>query len=161
MLDSNKKYFVYKYMFPNNKVYIGKSNVHGHRFGRPKSYSSQMVYRAMEKYPDFSKEILVYCDTEEEAFELEEKYIKMYNSYDPKFGYNNTIGGEGASIPSLYKAVEQYSLSGELLKIYSSINEAAAITGLSDSSIICACSSKYSSRGLVSINGNTLMMIVK
>ena len=46
MVDNNelKPWFVCQYTFPNNKVYIGKSNIYNKRFMHPQTYRSQTVF---------------------------------------------------------------------------------------------------------------------
>lgn len=141
-----KEFFVYKYTFPNNKVYIGKTSLAGKRYGNPYEYRSQLVYRAMQKYPDFEKEILGYFETEEEAFLAEKKYIKQYEATNPKKGYNLSDGGDGNSLLFLRKPVQQFLLEGLFIKEYPSIKHASLETGILSSLITIACSDKYSSK---------------
>ena len=140
-----EKYFIYKYTFPNGKVYIGKTSTSIKRYGIPYAYRTQLVYRAMMKYPDFKKEILEYFETEEKAFAAEREYIKKYNSTNPEFGYNVTEGGEGASILSMRIPVQQFSLEGIFIKEYPSIGQASLETNIVASSITRVCSNKYQS----------------
>ena len=79
-------YFIYKYTFPNGKVYIGQTYKGSRRFGRVSSYKDMLVRRAMDKYPNFSKEILEYCSTDV-VDEREQFYIAFFNSMNKEFGY--------------------------------------------------------------------------
>ena len=56
-------------------------------------------YRAILKYgwDNIKHEVLTIVKTREEAIALEVHYIKEYNSNNPKYGYNNTEGGDGIS----------------------------------------------------------------
>lgn len=148
MVDNNelKPWFVYQYTFPNNKVYIGKSNIYNKRFMHPQTYRTQTVYRAMCKYPGYRGVILKFFTTEDEAFKYEESKIKELNANDPLYGYNNTEGGDGVKSEIIRKPVERYSLSGEFLDEWPSIHEAGLVLNISESSITCACSEKYGSR---------------
>lgn len=88
------EYFVYLYTFPNGKYYVGQSSHSSHRFGHVSNYkSSPAVYRAMKKYPNFKKEILVDGLSELEVDEFEKYYIKLYNSLVSENGYNISSGG--------------------------------------------------------------------
>ena len=87
-----KRYFIYKYTFPNNKVYIGQTYEGSYRYGEISQYRRQIVYRAMLKYPEYQKEILQYCN-ESEVDELERYYIEKYKANQKEFGYNCESGG--------------------------------------------------------------------
>ena len=78
----------------NNKIYIGQHN------GKRDSYlgSGKRLKYAINKYGrnNFKKTILIEGDFEQgELDELEQYYIKLYNSNNPKIGYNLTKGGLG------------------------------------------------------------------
>jgi group I intron endonuclease len=95
---------VYKIYFKNdtkNKVYIGISN----NLTRRKTdhsnsllencHKNKFLQNAYKKYgvENFVFEILQICDVES-LVKKEEEYIKKYNSFNNKFGYNLTTGGE-------------------------------------------------------------------
>ena len=88
----NRIYFIYKYTFPNGKVYIGQTYKGSNRFGNHIEYHKQPVHFAMLKYPDYKKEILEYCSIDE-VDEREQFYIALYHSMEKPFGYNLTSGG--------------------------------------------------------------------
>lgn len=134
-----KQWFVYKYTFPNGKVYIGKTHTKGNRFGVTSGYKVQLVYRAMKKYPEYQKEILEYYNNEQDAYAAEIKYIAQYNSTNPQYGYNVTEGGDGASAKLLFKKVKQYDLCGNLIREWPSIIDAAESLGISDCGISQNC----------------------
>lgn len=48
----------------------------------------------------FAVELLQKLDTRSAAKEAEQSYIQQYNSYNPTYGYNSTLGGEGGEIPT-------------------------------------------------------------
>ena len=85
-------YFIYKYTFPNGKVYIGQTYEGSNRFGNHSEYHKQPVHRAMLKYPNFEREILEYCSVEN-VDKREQFYIELYHSMERAFGYNLTSGG--------------------------------------------------------------------
>lgn len=83
----------------NNKKYIGiTSKKPEDRWGLDgNNYRSQHFNRAIQKYGwDSFEHTILYKDlSEEEAKQLEIKLIEEYNTMDPDFGYNRTIGGDG------------------------------------------------------------------
>jgi group I intron endonuclease len=77
----------------NNKIYIGKD-----KRNDPKYLGSGVkIILAIKKYgkKNFNKEILEYCNSEEELNEKEMLWIQKFNSTDRNLGYNITVGGEG------------------------------------------------------------------
>ena len=94
-----RKFVVYKHTSPNGKVYIGiTSQKLNRRFRDGKGYyNNKHFYNAIKKYgwDNFSHEVLFDNLTEEEAKLMEQFYIALYDSINPKNGYNQTLGGEG------------------------------------------------------------------
>lgn len=89
---------VYIYTFPNGKKYVGQTTVPlEQRASRGDGYvSSPAVYNAIKKYKWKNIKIETFpCQTKEEMNQLEQYYIKLYNTTNNKYGYNLTIGGEG------------------------------------------------------------------
>lgn len=78
----------------NGKQYIGQ-----HKGTYNDSYlgSGTLITKAIKKYGknNFTKEILAYCDSREEADEQERYYIKKYNAIDNTNFYNCQEGGTG------------------------------------------------------------------
>lgn len=91
-------YSVYKLTAPNGKVYIGiTSRKPQYRWNNGKGYwQNKHLYAAVLKYgwENFHHEIVASELTKETACELEKTLIKAYKSNLPKYGYNNSIGGE-------------------------------------------------------------------
>lgn len=141
MLD--KKWFVYKYTFSNGKVYIGKSYEGGNRFGKTSQYKGQLVFRAMQKYKTYIKEIVEYCETEDEAYERERYYIGFYQSQDPLKGYNVTSGGDGADPLTSGVPVEQYDINGKFIRSWDTITEAARDCKITSSCIVICCKNDH------------------
>ena len=89
----------------NQKCYIGKSIDINKRWIRHRccagSYADTTpenhLYRAMKKYgiQNFAFEVIEECDIKH-LCERERYYIELHKSYDQDFGYNMTLGGEGA-----------------------------------------------------------------
>lgn len=110
-------YSVYIHKFPNNKVYVGITQQDVKL--RWKGVYNRYFTRAVAKYGWDNIEHLVVAevDNREEACILEKKFIADYNSFDPKFGYNLTTGGDGG-----------YSLSNEAKRIIGD-NSRKCLTG--------------------------------
>lgn len=101
-----KNYLIYKATFPSNKVYIGltsmafKERIQCHNktinLNKFNTRFTRMV-NAIKKYgtKNIIWEILEQNLNKEESIYLEKYYIKQYDSYNRKFGYNSTLGGDG------------------------------------------------------------------
>lgn len=91
-------YFVYKHTSRDGKVYIGITRQNpSKRWKRGLGYEDNgRFFNAIKKYgwDSFSHEILYDSLTAKEATEIEKKLIQEYKSYDRRFGYNLTFGGE-------------------------------------------------------------------
>ena len=87
-----RRYFIYKYTFPNNKVYIGQTYVGSRRYGHVAQYRNTVVYNAMKKYPDYQKEIICHCCSGLADY-IESYFIEKYQSTDRRYGYNRESGG--------------------------------------------------------------------
>ena len=93
MKNLKRKYFVY--VTTNNKQYVGDhstNNLNDKYLG-----SGTLLTRAIKKYgkEKFKRKILELFETKQEAFNAQEKYIKIYNTLTPN-GYNiSPKGGLG------------------------------------------------------------------
>lgn len=89
---------VYIYTFPNGKKYVGQT-IHtiNERAKQGEGYiNSPAVYNAIKKYGWNNLIIEIFpCQSKEEMNNLERYYIDLYNTTNPQYGYNLTIGGEG------------------------------------------------------------------
>lgn len=106
---------MYKHTSPNGKIYIGitkhepekrwKANGNGYR-------CQPVFWRAIKKYgwDNFEHEILEENLTLEEALHLESEYIKLFDSNNPKHGYNRNSGGFG-NIGRVYTDEDRKKLS--------------------------------------------------
>lgn len=100
-------FVLYKHTSPNNKVYIGiTSKKPEYRWNNGKGYKyNKHFYNAIQKYgwDNFEHDILIENLTEEEAKLVEQKYIKLYDSCNPKNGYNISPGGDTLSLATREK----------------------------------------------------------
>lgn len=93
----------------NNKVYIGQSiNIQkrwsSHRtkpFNKNSNTYDLPLYRAIRKYglSNFIFEVIEECEADK-LNEKEQFYIQKYKANDSNFGYNLTMGGSTATVPS-------------------------------------------------------------
>lgn len=90
-------YKVYMHIFPNNKKYIGITNLSVERRWRNNGYGyeRQVVYNAIKKYgwENIKHEILFENLTKEQAEQKEIELIALYKSNQREFGYNIANGG--------------------------------------------------------------------
>lgn len=132
----------------NHKIYIGQTT--RTVLSRWKEHISQAkdinkphhyFHNAINKYGEenFIVKEIDSCDNKEELNAKEIYYISIYNSNNPKYGYNLTKGGEGGYTSE----VCQLDLNGKLLKTYPSIAQASRETGCSHSSICGCCTGTY------------------
>ena len=95
----DKKFCVYKHTSPNNKSYIGiTSQSLNRRWKNGNGYKNNKHFtRAIQKYgwDNFEHTILEDNLTLEEAYEKEQYYIDLFNTYNSDYGYNLTKGGDG------------------------------------------------------------------
>lgn len=104
MSNNDKTWCVYVHTNKiNGKKYVGitsrKPEDRWHANGT--GYSSQThFWNAIQKYgwDNFKHEILLTNTTFEHACEVEKCLIQYYKSYDREYGYNLTLGGEGACL---------------------------------------------------------------
>ena len=96
MVDRNN--VVYKHTSPSGKVYIGITCLNpSRRWNSGKGYKMQAaIGRAIKKYgwENFSHEILAENLTRAEASQKEQENIRLFQSDDPRYGYNCTSGGD-------------------------------------------------------------------
>lgn len=103
----DRKWCVYIHISPSNKAYIGITSLKPeYRWGKDgKSYlrknndgqyKQPLMAHAVLKYNDWSKwEHIIFYDnlSKEKAEDIEVKLIALYNTNDPKYGYNINLGG--------------------------------------------------------------------
>lgn len=94
------EYVVYVHEFPNGKKYIGISGNIKKRFRNGKGYEHQKIINgAIKKYgwKNVKTSILYDHLTKEDAKQKEIELIAKYKTTDRRFGYNQTLGGEGGN----------------------------------------------------------------
>jgi len=90
----------YNFVYVTTNLVNGKQYVGDHSTDNLKrdNYlgSGNLIIAAKKKYgrKNFKREILEFFDTKQDAFNIQEKYIKFYNSHVSKGGYN--ISWKGA-----------------------------------------------------------------
>lgn len=92
------KYWVYKHIFPNGKVYVGITSQYPCiRWKNGKGYTYNKIFaRALRKYGwnNVKHEIIACGLSKDEACALEIDLIRKYQSNIPQYGYNQSAGGE-------------------------------------------------------------------
>jgi group I intron endonuclease len=94
----NPLYNVYKHISPTGKIYIGITmNEPNKRWRNGKGYSYNVHFmNAINKYGwnNFIHEVMFTNISKSFAKKMEQKLIELYNSNNPQYGYNLTIGGD-------------------------------------------------------------------
>ena len=118
-------------------------------------YANNFITEDRNKYglKNFNVVIIGHCETKEEAYELEEKYIKELGTKYPN-GYNigdGGAGGKGSKCIKLSeetkkklsdahkKKVAQYALDGKLIKIWPSAKDVENELGFFQQNINTCC----------------------
>ena len=93
--DETEFYKVYKYTFPNGKIYIGVTkntiqyrNNCGYQHNKPLRQAIRSI-----GFANVTKEILYESADKLEAFNKEKEYISLLRSDDPSIGFNISKGG--------------------------------------------------------------------
>ena len=81
----------------NGKKYIGKRSCKCDIKDDKYMGSGKNILSAIKKYgvANFKKDIVFTCDTEDEAYLIEEEYIKFKNAVNDRRYYNLCGGGKG------------------------------------------------------------------
>ena len=117
----------------NNKKYIGKRTCHCSIEEDCYMGSGKYLWNAINKHgiENFSKHILLVCDSEEQALEEEKKAIELVNATKNPMYYNIADGGHGGNTLAGYteEQMEEFrrkiseSLKGELHPMYGKTGE--------------------------------------
>ncbi|MCQ2608747.1 MAG: GIY-YIG nuclease family protein [Bacteroidales bacterium] len=80
----------------NGKIYVGQTNNTEERW-RKMYVGCNHFHNAINHYGwiNFNHEIIAYNLPKEYADYIEQQLIQKYKSYNPNYGYNMTLGGEG------------------------------------------------------------------
>ena len=83
----------------NNKQYVGATNTSLEERWKSHLYDNNVISQAIKKYgkENFSMEAIYQCDTMDEAYALEPKFIIEHNTKYPN-GYNISSGGKGSQV---------------------------------------------------------------
>lgn len=87
----------------NNKIYFGQTTRTfslRYKYNFPKNTHNEHIRRSIEKHGWENFEVIEEFDraeTQEELNNLENLYIKMWQTHNPKCGYNKTLGGESCT----------------------------------------------------------------
>lgn len=161
------EYVIYKITNQiNNKVYIGltsdyKTRKRDHICRLKKGiHYNEHLQKSWNKYGklNFKFEIIDSSETFEFLLELEKFHIQNLESFNKTKGYNKTLGGEGAfSTPETRQnkidnaprkiKIAQYSLEGNLIKIFQSIRFASRELNIHYGQLNAACKSEKKSAG--------------
>lgn len=142
-----RTYYIYKVTNKiNGKIYIGKTgNFKERRWQHERCYEKEdcVFHRAIQKYgkENFEWEIIDEASGLENAYELEKKYIKEYNSHIKDNGYNMTKGGAGGAAPNV-RPIVCLTLSGKFVKKYESAAEAEREDGFNNVNVLLNCKEK-------------------
>lgn len=88
-----KRWFIYKYTFPNGKVYVGKTTDIRNRWRANNYKKNTKMYEDIQKYgwENVKKEILMYNLDNKQASEKEKEFIIQHESNYEEKGYNNFL----------------------------------------------------------------------
>ena len=168
-------YCVYMHECPNGKKYVGVTSKNpnerwksGHGYRNNKHF-----YSAIQKYgwDNITHTVLHSNVSKDEAYQLEQKYIREYNSIE--YGYNHSIGGDKSSLGFHHteearrkiaqagigrkrseksiqivsevksKSIKCFDLDGNYIKTYKSLREAEKELDIDNSNISAVCTGKY------------------
>ena len=111
-MDNNNNYYVYLHAnLSNGKKYVGiTSQEPNRRWANGKGYKGQHFNNAIKKYgwDGFSHEILYSGLSETQAKVIEVSLIHFYNSTNPEYGYNISLGGDVVSEETKRKISEAH-----------------------------------------------------
>lgn len=121
-----RNYKLYVHISPSNKRYYGitgREKVEL-RWQNGNGYKKNIYfYRAIKKYGwDNFKHIVLFSNlTKEEAGLLEQMYITLYDTQNPKYGYNICNGGEGVDSDTAHKIANRPGHKERASKIQSQL----------------------------------------
>lgn len=109
-------YKVYVHIAPNNKLYFGITHLKPeHRWlSTGKGYQKcTLFWKAIQKYgwDNFKHIVLLDNISKDIACECEKYLIAKYQSNNPKYGYNNSLGGESGSYGHIFTEEQRAKIS--------------------------------------------------
>lgn len=142
--------YIYKFEFPNGKIYIGQTKDYIVRWDRhSRSYRNSRknmpVDYAIRKYgwKNIKKSVILICDSNMGNY-FEEKLILIYKTLDRKYGYNLQPGGQSQTttmgrylkFKQIRKPILRYdAVTGFFEKWYPNLSFAAKDNNTTDSAI--------------------------
>jgi len=147
------EHYIYKTTnLVNGKFYYGKhstDNINDGYLG-----SGKLLLKAINKYgrENFNKEILTYCESSEDAFELEELVVNQ-DEVENRMCYNVKVGGRGGGHNINHTECSKLKISntkseeikqidkdtGETIHIWKGVNYASRQLGLYQANISRCC----------------------
>jgi group I intron endonuclease len=123
----------------NGRYYIGKHSTDDIDDGY--MGSGVLIRAAIEKYgiDNFKKEVLIQCDSPDEAYKKEAKLIAR-RLEDPMC-YNIAPGGKGGSVRGIHpsrKLIHQFDMDGKIIDVHHSVQDAGRSIGVDCSNIALA-----------------------
>ena len=120
-IKEEKKYIIYKYTSPSNKIYIGQTcrNLDRRAANGIGYIHCTHFYSAILKYglENFKREILKENLTLDEANYWEEYYINYYDSSNREKGYNIRLGGNNSKCSEESKEkIREYMIHNNPMK---------------------------------------------
>ena len=93
--DPEAHYTVYQILFPDGKRYIGYTGRTLQRRMWSGYYDNAAMYTEIQRIGKANLRMEPLCEklTKEGAWLLEDKFIELYQSRDPRYGYNCRTGG--------------------------------------------------------------------
>lgn len=135
-----EEFIVYKHTAPNEKVYIGitSNNITERAGSNGINYRyNKHFYYAINKYGwDSFRHDVIYDELDKEtACNYEIELIAKYKSYDRKYGYNKSLGGEmsaayGIPLSEEHKQKISVSNKGRLVSESTKVKISKALTGI-------------------------------
>lgn len=114
--EGDKRHLIYIHTNKaNNKMYIGQTSQNPCcRWKKGKGYGkNEYFYRAIIKYGWDNFEHIIFAEnlTKEQSCNMERLLIALYQSNNPLYGYNNSIGGESGTVGAKLSAETRAKMS--------------------------------------------------
>ena len=95
-----KKFWVYVHVCPNGKRYVGATTAPKpeRRWAKGRGYGGIFLQDILKYGWDNITHEVFEVDSAEEMYRKEVELISFYHSNDPRYGYNNSVGGEKSAL---------------------------------------------------------------